>query len=49
MTKLPPEERIKAAVIELAEGKLGARRLEDAAAILENLVKLSHSYKSNRR
>ncbi len=41
-------ERIRAAVITLAEGKLGRRRLNDAARLLEGLVQMSSIYKANR-
>ena len=46
--ELPEVERIRNAVITLAEGKLSRRRLNDAARLLEGLVQMSSAYKANR-
>ena len=42
-------ERIRAAITTLSEGRYAQRRLNDAARILEGLVKMSASYKNKRR
>ncbi len=46
--ELPEVDRIRQAVITLANGRLGHRRLNDAARLLEGLVKMSSTYKANR-